>query len=92
MNFRYREDEEDDIPTIHHKREAKPFLTRMVTQILTEQRKNFNLQSENSCGLKYTITRHGDALEMAKGKRVKKKFYSWMIMGNLVSLPLTFGK
>jgi hypothetical protein len=84
LNFRYRDDNEMNIP-IGERREAKSFLARMVNQILTEQRKNFNLQSKGTCGLTYTKTRHGDALENARGFRDQRKFYPWMIMGNLVS-------
>ena len=66
-------------------RKRKDCFEKLVSQILTDQRKNLNNMSIITCG--YTFTNQRTNLnEYNEAKfRTRKKFYDWMILGENVS-------
>ena len=69
---------------------ASNFIEKHISDVLNAERKNINKMSFDKCGINYTITRHSMALAVASNgsRRLKKYFYPWMILGDLVSFIL----
>jgi hypothetical protein len=69
-------------------RKKKNCFEKLVTQMLTEQRKNINNNAFKTCGVTFTYQRAGELInkDNLKNFRKKKRFYSWMVMGDFVSV------
>lgn len=78
--------------TKRKKRKLKDCFEKLVSQILTDQRKNVNNMSIITCGFSFTSQRSFlDLDETNETKfRKKKKFYDWMVLGDLVSMNMMF--
>jgi hypothetical protein len=74
-------------PLIKGKRRTLDFMIKLITQTLTNIRKNINGDVTKYIGIWCTITKtEGDG----EGSRIKKKIYSWMIKGKFVSISFCF--
>jgi hypothetical protein len=64
-------------------RKKKNCFEKLVTQIMTEQRKNINNIAVGTCGVTFTAQRAGILItdENEFDFRKKRRFYDWMVMG-----------
>lgn len=70
-------------------RKKKDCFEKLVSQILTDQRKNINNMSIVTCGYTFTNQRIGCIINNTnESKHRKKKFYHWMVLGERVSIFL----
>lgn len=71
-------------------RKKKNCIEKLVSQILTNERKNLNKLAENTCGVCFTIIRPGQFLNDENDRKFRqpRRYYTWMINGDFVS---TFG-
>lgn len=68
-------------------RKKKDCFEKLVSQILTDQRKNINNMSIATCGYTFTNVRIGILINdnNESKHRKRKKFYHWMVLGERVS-------
>lgn len=71
-------------------RKKRNCFEKLVTQIITEQRKNVNNLAIKTCGVTFTNQRPGDIITVNTelDYRKKRRFYDWMILGQFVSTSL----
>jgi hypothetical protein len=66
------------------------FILKLISQMMTDQRKNINDDSRKHCGFTYTKQNpDGDDDARSKDKQSHLRFYEWMIMGTYVSFFFT---
>lgn len=68
-------------------RKKKNCFEKLVTQILTNERKNINKNAIATIGISWTIQRPGVILTEENDRlfRRPRRFYKWMLMGEFVS-------
>jgi hypothetical protein len=68
-------------------RKKRNCFEKLVTQIITEQRKNINNLAVKTCGIQFTYQRTGSLISEKNefDFRKKRRFYTWMLLGEFVS-------
>lgn len=87
LDERCNTDTKVSICDVRKSRKKKNCFEKLVTQILTEQRKNINNLAFKTCGVTFTYQRAGEEITAANERRFRKKrrYYRWMVMGKFVS-------